>query len=482
MTDQPGYFISASSAESADVVVSLGTEPAATPLAEWFYAVAAPFPTLTDEVDWSHVTERWAGAGSGPFADQPLLMTEETSDTLAALLGPPAEGAIGVVSDEAIVERAWGTQPAWAIMPFDQLEPRWKVLRLEGHSVLSQTLDAAAYPLAAHVGVSGMTRGVEKLEELIDLPLTNRDPEKMSVLALTGVTALSRCTATTMDREGITYPGSGISHWLTEPDITHISNEVSFAENCPPASCVSTVVFCSDPDYIALFEDLDVDVVELTGNHLLDWGVAAMENSLEMYEARGIPYYGGGWDATQASQPLTITDGVHTFGFVGCNPAGPESDWATDERPGTLACNFGRVPQQLGPQVAALKEEGIIPIVTLQYLETDRYIPTAQQEADFEALAEAGAAIVSGSQAHWPQGFDFHAGAFIHYGLGNLFFDQTQVLAYRQTFVDRHVFYDGRLLSTQLLTALRDDYARPRPMTVEERRAFLSATFDASQW
>jgi len=201
-----------------------------------------------------------------------------------------------------------------------------------------------------------------------------------------------------------------------------------------------------------------------------------------MYEERSIPYYGGGWNLAQAQTVLTLTHGVHTFGFVGCNPAGPRSDWATEDRPGSAPCNFGALAEQLGPQIRELRERGIIPIVTLQYLENPTYEPTGQQRVDFHALAEAGAALVSGSQAHQPQGFDFHDGTFIHYGLGNLFFDQMQALAYRQEFIDRHVFYDGRHVSTEILTAMLEDYARPRPMTPEERQALLTTAFEASGW
>jgi poly-gamma-glutamate synthesis protein (capsule biosynthesis protein) len=138
--------------------------------------------------------------------------------------------------------------------------------------------------------------------------------------------------------------------------------------------------------------------------------------------------------------------------------------------------------ERLVPLVRQLRDQGYIPIVTLQYLEFDRYEPTPQQRADFRALVEAGAAIVSGSQAHQPQGFGFHAGGFIHYGLGNLFFDQMQRLEYRQEFLDRHVFYDGRHISTELLTAMLEDYARPRPMTPDERRQLLQTTFAVSTW
>jgi len=97
-------------------------------------------------------------------------------------------------------------------------------------------------------------------------------------------------------------------------------------------------------------------------------------------------------------------------------------------------------------------------------------------------MVDAGAVIVSGSQAHHPQGFEFYKGAFIHYGLGNLFFDQMWSTGTRQEIVDRHVIYQGRHISTELHTYLLEDYAQPRPMTPEERRELLKAVFKASGW
>jgi len=504
----PDLFAPAPSAEAADVQVvlnpstTLGTDPdsGATPLAEWVYAVVAPFPTLTDEVSWADVASSWSVTPIGSFAGRILLVTTDTAATLATIMGDPAPSAVEIVPAEEIVQRAWGTRPAvrlsahdeaWAIVPFDQLEPRWKVLRVDGSSVLDKELDMAAYPLVARAGVTGLERGVAKLQELLaeqapptvkgsdtDILFTNRDPAKMTVVVMTGVTALTRATAMRMERHGVTYPAQDIRDWLVEADITHISNEVSFAENCPPPADYFNMVFCSNPRYIELLEDVDIDVVELTGNHLLDWGLEAMRLSLLMYDTRNIPYFGGGWDLAQAQTPLTLTHGVHTFGFVGCNPAGPRSDWATEDLPGAAPCDY----DQLYAQIRQMRERGTIPIVTLQYWEFYQYEPTPQQRAEFRALAEAGAVIVSGSQAHQPQGFDFHAGAFIHYGLGNLFFDQMQSLETRQEFVDRHVFYDGRHVSTEVLTAMLEDYARPRPMTPEEREVLLRAAFAASGW
>ena len=108
--------------------------------------------------------------------------------------------------------------------------------------------------------------------------------------------------------------------------------------------------------------------------------------------------------------------------------------------------------------------------------------PTGLTRDAFLAAANAGAVAVSGSQAHQPQGFAFANGAFIHYGLGNLFFDQMWSEAVRQEFIDRYVFHDGRLISVELLTAHLEDWSRPRPMTAAERQDFLEEIFAASGW
>jgi poly-gamma-glutamate synthesis protein (capsule biosynthesis protein) len=475
---QPQAFTRAAQPDAADAHVTLELQPTDTVIAEWVYAVVAPFPTLVDGVAWSDLVACWQGTPGGPFASRPLLAAPDTVAVLARILGEPAPGAVETVAEGEILQRAWDVRPAWAIVPFEQLEPRWKVLRVDGHSVLDRAMDVTAYPLVVRVGARSGGAGVDALRRALGATLTNRDPRRLAVVMMTGVTALTRGTAMRMDTHGPAYPGQDIRPWLVEPDVTHVSSEVSFAADCPPQTSYTTLTFCSDPRYIELLESLDIDVVELTGNHLLDWGVEAMVLSLQMYDERAIPYFGGGWNVAQAQAPLTLTVGSQTFGFIGCNPAGPRSDWATEDRPGSAPCDYER----LTAQVHGMRDAGIIPIVTLQYREYDQYEPTPQQRADFRALAEAGAAIVSGSQAHQPQGFDFHAGAFIHYGLGNLFFDQMWSLETRQEFLDRHVFYDGRHVSTEVLTAILEDYARPRPMSEPERAALLQAAFAASGW
>ncbi len=141
-------------------------------------------------------------------------------------------------------------------------------------------------------------------------------------------------------------------------------------------------------------------------------------------------------------------------------------------------------------EIARLRAEGYLPIATFQYFEDYYNYASEHHVRDFGLMADAGAVIVNGSQAHLAKGMAFQDDAFIHYGLGNLFFDQmgiidqygNQIIETRWEVIQRHTFYDGRYLSIELLTAMLDDYAQPRPMTPIERATFLQSLFEASGW
>ena len=304
---------------------------------------------------------------------------------------------------------------------------------------------------------------------------------------MTGVTALVRATADRMEHKGVLYPGEEIRTVLRAADITHISNEIPFMEGCPtPDPYTDSLIFCSDPRYIALLEDVGTDVVELTGNHLMDYGSEAVTSTLDMYDQRGWLYFGGGRDLQDSLQPALMVDHGNKLAFIGCNYAGPPNDWATDSRPGSTPCDF----DQLTAEIGNLRSAGYLPIMTFQYNEYYQPEPTDYEQRDFRMMAEAGAVVVSGSQAHVPAAMEFDGASFIHYGLGNLFFDQMSHLMpdgsliydTRNVFVDRHIFYDGRYIGTELLTYIIEDYARPRLMTGSERHDFLLNIFSAGGW
>jgi len=163
--------------------------------------------------------------------------------------------------------------------------------------------------------------------------------------------------------------------------------------------------------------------------------------------------------------------------FLGCNEPGPESVFATEIFGGANQCDIGALVVEVQNAV----EQGQIPIVTFQHYEACQIAPMSAQKVDMLRVAEAGALVVSGSQAHCPQSMTFVNDSYVHYGLGNLFFDQMWDV-YRNAFLDYHVFYDGQYLGVQLLTTRLEDASQPRPMIEEEREAFLQDIFSHCDW
>ena len=134
-----------------------------------------------------------------------------------------------------------------------------------------------------------------------------------------------------------------IGDWLRDADVTHISNEVPFAVNCPPPDPgQADLRFCSDPRYIALPEDIGTDIIELTGDHFGDWGTAAMEFTLEQYRQRDWPYYGGGENEAEGKQAVIIEHNGNRLAFIGCNGKGRPFAGATATLPGAVVCDVAR--------------------------------------------------------------------------------------------------------------------------------------------
>lgn len=474
---EPSQALLVSDPATASLKMDVGEENV---VANWVYALVTPFPTTTPGVSREDVLRSWQGEAVGPFAGRPILLDQSTYDLFGALWGPAAPTAVRVVAREALLEDAWSQQPAWAIVPFDTLEPRWKVLAIDGLSPIHKDFSPETYLLRIPISLTGEPAAMALAAVNFPIPPTNRDPHKLTVVAMTGVTALVRATAFTMEQQGITYPAQDIRDWLIQADITHISNEVPFAEACPyPDPVQPGVRFCSRDPYIQLLEDIGTDVLELTGDHFHDWGAEAMFHTLDLYRQRGWRYYGGGIDLAEGRKALLLDDQANRIAFIGCNAKGGSFAQASDSSPGSVACDL----DWMAGEVGRLRQEGYLVIATFQHHEYYMYTAAPDQQRDFRQLAAAGAVIVSGSQAHQPQSMEFLNGSFIHYGLGNLFFDQYSLCpACREALIDRHVFYNGRYISTELLPIQFIDYARPRPMTLEEANNLLRTLFGASGW
>jgi len=478
----PDGFNLVSDPNLADLRLEISTENV---VSTWVYALVAPFPTITDSVASSALKDYWLNGQDKSLSIKSILLDQTTENVFSQMWGKPDTSVISVLPDDQILTQAWQDMDDLAIIPFDQIVPRWKVLEVDGISPIRKEFKPDGYYLSVPVSMDEVTPKAKQLFQELDkeqfITRSNRDPNLLTTVIITGTTALVRATAHLMEVNGMTYPDQDIRDILRQADITHVSNEIAFTPTCPPPFTLpnSKLVFCSKPEYIQLLQDIGTKVVELTGDHESDWGADAIRYTINLYNQLGMKYYGGGLNLQDGEKPLLLVHNGTKIAFIGCNAKPPGYALASATTPGAVHCD----PGYMLPEITSLKEQGYQVITTYQHLEYYSYKANPILVADFEKAADAGAVIVSGSQAHQPQAMEFDNNSFLHYGLGNLFFDQyNEGFPTRQAFIDRHVFYNGHYINTELLTIMFVDQARSRPMTLSERQDLLTTIFKASNW
>ncbi len=450
---------------------------------EQLFVAAAAFDTIDPNITWDELVTVWQGA-SEPYAA--VVVLTDTLPALQQILSRPGPTVRGVATIEQAAAAARSARPPLVIVPFDDLIPKLAVLAIDGQNPVENKhkFEPRLYPLVAKIYAHNGKLEPEQRplvhNLLLQLPPSNRDPDRLTVLAMTGVTAMVRQTAAAMDERGDAWPAAVVGPELAAADITHISNEVPFVPGCQTDISSNNLTFCSKLSYMATLDAVGADIIGLTGNHQNDYGREDALTSLAIYAEAGLSVYGGGVNKEDAFAPLYLVHNGNRLAFLGANSFGPPLAWATDELPGSAEFDLNIMSAMIRNIKAQDKADVVL--AELQYEESYNVAPLLDQRQNFNALVRVGADIVTGVQSHVPQAVEFTEGRLILYGLGNLFFDQMWSQETRDGMFVKHTIYNGRHISTQVFTTVLYDYGQPRWATAEERAHILTRVFGASYW
>lgn len=416
---------------------------------------AASFPSLQTSVE-RETLERFLAGGT----EERLVLAGD----IAALLenaGIAYSPETRIVEADALADFLRTRRDHFTLLPLERLDFDYRLLWMDDSPISEQM---ASYPLA--FGNDAVASGVTRI-------------------TFSGVTALTRRTRTALDENDITWAAEGIRAYALSSDFFHTSNEVSIVPTCPQGdNIIAGLAFCTKPEHMGVLDLIDADIIELSGNHNNDYGYDAYRETLAYYGERGMRTVGGGETVAEARAPLIIEHAGNRVGMLSCNDVGPYYALVTEDefalggvRPGAAACEEG----WLREAIPDLAEQVDVVVVSVQAWELEQYVPSPQQRFDFRQLANWGADIVLGTSNHKPMTYEFYRTergetAFIHYGLGNLFFDQPW-WGNRRFFMDTVHLVDGRLRGIETFPGIIDDEARPRLMTAEERENFLFFMF-----
>jgi poly-gamma-glutamate synthesis protein (capsule biosynthesis protein) len=287
----------------------------------------------------------------------------------------------------------------------------------------------------------------------------------------TGVTALTRQTGVYLNKHGKEELIKKLLPYFHKSEIIHVSNEVSLVDECDYSTM--RLKFATKKDHFDVLKEINTTIVELTGNHNLDYGKQAYLNTLNWYEQNNMSYFGGGRSPAEANKPLLkrLKDSS-LVAWIGFNEYCPLRECA-DVNMGANRYNYTKAKKLIDSLKNDLHTDFIVACV--QFRETDSYTPTTSQTSICNDLIDMGADIIFGSQAHQAQEIAIYKRKPIFYGLGNFLFDQIHRIGVRQAFFLECYFYKGKIIQCQPVYTYMGKNRQPNIATATEKRSIQNA-------
>ena len=239
--------------------------------------------------------------------------------------------------------------------------------------------------------------------------------------------------------------------------------------------------FRTPPRFASSLTSGRIGVVTLANNHMLDFGIEGLTDTIAALDAASVRHVGAGANAMDAHAPAVVdASGLHVA-FLGCVATPDEGGgfsiraWeAGPATPGVAICTADAI----ATDVAASKRVADFVVVAIHAGDEYRTTPNAtERELAADALA-AGADAVIGAHAHVVQPVELRGDQLVAYGLGNFVFalddvDRANIPMPRVSLVLKVTLTKGAGVTAwkALPTTLDDAQSRPRPATPDEAAA-----------
>lgn len=209
------------------------------------------------------------------------------------------------------------------------------------------------------------------------------------------------------------------------------------------------------------------NMLSLANNHILDYGLDGLRDTLAALDRAGIRYAGAGMDLSAARRPavLEVAGGVRVA-MLAYSLTFPEEFWAGANRPGTA---FGH-EAHVRADVTAARAQADIVLVSFHWGREGTTALRDYQPLLGRAAIEAGAQAVLGHHPHVLQAVERYRDGVILYSLGNYVFGSYSEIAARSAIAEL-TFRDGRFAALRLIpinVKNAEVVFQPRPLADRE--------------
>lgn len=241
--------------------------------------------------------------------------------------------------------------------------------------------------------------------------------------------------------------GEALAEWQRQqPDfrIVNLETSITRSEAFEPKG----INYRMNPENVGCLLAAGIDCCALANNHVLDWGVAGLIETLDVLARHKVRVCGAGRNLAQASAPAVLAagDGVRLLIFAyAVSSSGTPASWgAQADRPGVnfLPALTDAAVDGIRAQIERVRMPGDIVILSIHWGPNWGYEIPPEQRAFAHALVDrAGVAIVHGHSSHHAKAIEVYRGRLILHGCGDFLNDYEGIRGYEEFRGDLALMY-----------------------------------------
>ncbi len=219
-----------------------------------------------------------------------------------------------------------------------------------------------------------------------------------------------------LQEKGPAYPFQHLQKLLNNAHIVFANLEAPFGTRGRPFPKQFT--FRVHPRFAATLRAGNINLVSLANNHIMDYGVEVLQETIVQLQKLGIAYAGAGTTLQQARQLAVVTIDSFRVGLLAYNLTFPQEFWASDTTAGTCF----PYEEFVFDDIAKAHQAVDFLIVSCHWGQELQSTPKPYQIRFAHQVIRKGADVVLGHHPHVVQGIEVYRGKVIAYSLGNFVF------------------------------------------------------------
>lgn len=279
-------------------------------------------------------------------------------------------------------------------------------------------------------------------------------------IAFAGDVMLGRLVNEVAKRQSPSYFWGDLKPELLKADLRVINLETAVTKSTKKIDQFKVFYFRADPVAIKILRKAKIDYVSLANNHVLDFGIEGLEDTIRHLDEAGILHAGAGLNHGQAKKPAMFQ--VKGTKIAILSFTDNESGWkASETQPGTNYLPIGDAGwRELEPQIKEAKKMADFVIVSGHWGPNMVQRPTRAFQDFAHRIIDAGADIFHGHSAHLFQGIEKYKDKLILYDTGD-FVDDYYVdpsLRNDETFLVKVKIIAKEIKEVKLIPALISEF------------------------